>query len=145
MINKRWITLPLVYSRPFASKAVFWAILNEFEFAVEYGTVNGELKFIQNSNKMPVYALYNKLFKPPGNCLGAPPFWVLQDQVLCRVLPKLTSTELLKLLDLHQSKFKNTWKNSQNIEKRVPEGQFGNTSAAIWTSFPCAMFLWTVL
>ena len=33
MINKRWITLPVVYSRPFASKAVFWAILNEFEFA----------------------------------------------------------------------------------------------------------------
>ena len=40
MINKRWITLPVVYSRPFASKAVFWAILNEFEFAFE--TVKGE-------------------------------------------------------------------------------------------------------
>ena len=25
----------MVYSRPFASKAVFWAILNEFEFAVD--------------------------------------------------------------------------------------------------------------
>ncbi len=35
MINKRWITSPVVYSRPFASKAVFWAILNEFEFAVD--------------------------------------------------------------------------------------------------------------
>ena len=35
MINKRWITLPVVYGRPFASKAVFWAILNEFEFAVD--------------------------------------------------------------------------------------------------------------
>ena len=32
MINKRWITLPVVYSRTFASKAVFWAILNELEF-----------------------------------------------------------------------------------------------------------------
>ena len=35
MINKRWITLPVVYSRPFISKAVFWAILKEFEFAVD--------------------------------------------------------------------------------------------------------------
>ena len=35
MINKRWITLPVVYSRPFTSKAVFWAILKEFEFAVD--------------------------------------------------------------------------------------------------------------
>ena len=35
MINKRWITLPVVYSRPFASKAVFWAILNELQFAVD--------------------------------------------------------------------------------------------------------------
>ena len=33
MINKRWITLPVVYSRSFASKAVFWAILKEFWFA----------------------------------------------------------------------------------------------------------------
>ena len=40
----------MVYSRLFASKAVFLAILNEFEFAVDcsiyknvYGTVNGEL------------------------------------------------------------------------------------------------------
>ena len=36
MINKRWITLTVVYSRPFASKAVFWAILKEFEFAVDF-------------------------------------------------------------------------------------------------------------
>ena len=35
MINKRWITLSVVYSRPFTSKAVFWAILKEFEFAVD--------------------------------------------------------------------------------------------------------------
>ena len=35
MINKRWITLPVVYSRRFTSKAVFWAILKEFEFAVD--------------------------------------------------------------------------------------------------------------
>ena len=34
MLNKRWITLPVVYRRPFASKAVFWAILKDFEFAV---------------------------------------------------------------------------------------------------------------
>ena len=34
MLNKRWITLLVVYSRPFASKALFWAILKEFEFAV---------------------------------------------------------------------------------------------------------------
>ena len=42
MINKRWITLPVVYSRPFASKAVFWAILNEFEVAVAIGESNGK-------------------------------------------------------------------------------------------------------
>ena len=35
MINKRSITLPVVYSRPFTPKAVFWAILKEFEFAVD--------------------------------------------------------------------------------------------------------------
>ena len=35
MINKRWITLPVVYNRPFTSKAFFWAILNKFEFAVD--------------------------------------------------------------------------------------------------------------
>ena len=35
MINKGSITLPVVYSRPFASKAVFWAILKEFEFVVD--------------------------------------------------------------------------------------------------------------
>ena len=35
MINKRWITLPVVYSRRFTSKAVFWAILKEFDFAVD--------------------------------------------------------------------------------------------------------------
>ena len=34
MLNERWITLLVVYSRPFASKALFWAILKEFEFAV---------------------------------------------------------------------------------------------------------------
>ena len=31
MLYKRWITLPVVYSRPFASKAVFWEILKDFE------------------------------------------------------------------------------------------------------------------
>ena len=31
MLNRRWITLPVVYCRPFASKAVFWAILKDFE------------------------------------------------------------------------------------------------------------------
>ena len=34
MWNKRWITLPVEYSRPFAPKAVFWAILKEFELAL---------------------------------------------------------------------------------------------------------------
>ena len=34
MINKCWITLPVVYS-PFASKAFFWAILKEFEFTID--------------------------------------------------------------------------------------------------------------
>ena len=31
MLNRRWIILPVVYCRPFASKAVFWAILKDFE------------------------------------------------------------------------------------------------------------------
>ena len=35
MINKSWITLTVVYSRPFASKVVFSTILKEFEFAVD--------------------------------------------------------------------------------------------------------------
>ena len=35
MINKRSITLPVVYSRPFTPKSGFWAILKEFEFAVD--------------------------------------------------------------------------------------------------------------
>ena len=34
MFKKGRITLPVVYSRPFASKAVFWAILKDFDFAV---------------------------------------------------------------------------------------------------------------
>ena len=38
----------MVYSRPFASKAVFWAILKEFELL---GTVNGELRLFQNRSK----------------------------------------------------------------------------------------------
>ena len=35
MVNKRWITLPVVYSRRFTSKAAFWAILKELGFAVD--------------------------------------------------------------------------------------------------------------
>ena len=50
MLNKRWITLPVEYLRPFALKAVFWAILRDTEFAV-FGTVNGELNFLQNPSK----------------------------------------------------------------------------------------------
>ena len=37
MLNKSLITLPVVYRRSFASKAVFWAILKDFEFAVYCG------------------------------------------------------------------------------------------------------------
>ena len=43
MLNKRWITLPVVYRRSFASKAVFWAILKDFEFAL--------YKILQNRSK----------------------------------------------------------------------------------------------
>ena len=32
MINRRWITLPVVYSRRLPQKRFFWAILKEFEF-----------------------------------------------------------------------------------------------------------------
>ena len=35
MINKRLIALTVAYSRRFTSKAVFWAILKEFDFAVD--------------------------------------------------------------------------------------------------------------
>ena len=34
ILNKRLITLPVVYRRPFASKVVFWAILKDFELNV---------------------------------------------------------------------------------------------------------------
>ena len=50
----RKITLFVVYSRSFALKAVFRAILNDFEFTVpiiKLGTVNGELKLLQNRSK----------------------------------------------------------------------------------------------
>ena len=50
MINKRWITLSVVYSRPFTSKAVFWAILKEFEFAVDcsiYKKEKGGIKVLK--------------------------------------------------------------------------------------------------
>ena len=43
MITKRWITLPVVYSRPFAAKAVFWAILNEFDAQKTAFEANGWL------------------------------------------------------------------------------------------------------
>ena len=44
MSSKRWITLPVVYRRPFAPKAVFFlAILKEFEFALA--------KILQNRSK----------------------------------------------------------------------------------------------
>ena len=48
------ITLFVVYSRPFALKAAFRAILKDFEFTVpiiKLGTVNSELKLLQNRSK----------------------------------------------------------------------------------------------
>ena len=44
MINKRRISLPVVYSRPFASKAVFWTIL-------EWIWVRRWLFFIKDSQR----------------------------------------------------------------------------------------------
>ena len=32
MLNKRWITLPVAYCRPFVSREVLWAILKDFDF-----------------------------------------------------------------------------------------------------------------
>ena len=49
MSNKRWNILPVVHSRPFASKAVFWAILKEFEFAVHCAI--GELKQLRRPRR----------------------------------------------------------------------------------------------
>ena len=56
MLNKRWITLPVVYCRPFASKAVFWAILKDFEaqftrFLIVDETVNGDSKSFKIAKK----------------------------------------------------------------------------------------------
>ena len=58
MLNKRWITLPVVYCRPFASKAVFWSDLlfwvRRLLFLIIEGileTVKGKLKILQNSLK----------------------------------------------------------------------------------------------
>ena len=59
ILNKRWITLPVVYCRPFASKAFFWATLRDSEFAVllfliiekQLEAVKGELKILQNRSK----------------------------------------------------------------------------------------------
>ena len=52
MLNKRWITLPVVYRRPFASKTVFWAILKDFELAL--------YKILQNRSK-------NRFWEPLGH------------------------------------------------------------------------------
>ena len=52
--GEKQITLFVVYIRPFALKAVFRAILNDFEFTVpiiKLGTVNSELKLLQNRSK----------------------------------------------------------------------------------------------
>ena len=54
MINKRWITLPVVYSRPFTSKAVFWAILNEFEFAVDCSIWNSQRRAQTTQTSFPL-------------------------------------------------------------------------------------------
>jgi len=53
MLKKRWIILPVLYSRPFAPKAVFWAMLKEsaIYWVRPLGTVNGELKLLQNRSK----------------------------------------------------------------------------------------------
>ena len=53
MINKRWITLPVVYSRRFTSKAVFWAILKELDFAI--GKVIQRLFIIDLYTKLATY------------------------------------------------------------------------------------------
>ena len=36
MLNKLWITLRVVYRGPFISKALGWAFLKDFEFAIYY-------------------------------------------------------------------------------------------------------------
>ena len=39
-LNIRWISLPVLYSRPFASKALFWVILKDSELAVSVFLLN---------------------------------------------------------------------------------------------------------
>ena len=68
MINKRWITLPVVCSRRFTSKAVFWAILKEFEFAVdckEQSTERPESRDISGNFKRTPSAKFETMISEP--------------------------------------------------------------------------------
>ena len=49
MLNKPSITLTVACGRPFASKAVFWAILKDFEFAVYCFYDSKSLKIAQKT------------------------------------------------------------------------------------------------
>ena len=63
MINKRWITLPVVHSRRFTSKAVFWAILKEFDFAVDCSLQHTSLIVIKRRRRLRYFSQVDRL--PP--------------------------------------------------------------------------------
>ena len=61
MLNKRWITLPVVNSRPFASKANFWAILKDLSspFTVPNNRV---LKWWRHKNEISEIMGFVRIF-----------------------------------------------------------------------------------
>ena len=58
----------MVYSRPFASKAVFWAILNEFEFAVDCSIYKKATLMISDCSAVKVLESLNG--KEEGVCFN---------------------------------------------------------------------------
>ena len=61
MLNKRWISFPVVY--PFASKAVFWAILKDFEFAAYSHNI---IRNSKRRTKNPSKSLKKTAFEAKG-------------------------------------------------------------------------------
>ena len=62
MINIRWITLPVVYSRPFVWKAVFWAILKFSTFLLR--SLKAEQCDFRGKNRSGAGALSKQGFLP---------------------------------------------------------------------------------
>ena len=61
MLNKRWISFPVVYS--FASKALFWTILKDFEFAAYSPNI---IKNSKRQTQNPSKSLKKTAFEAKG-------------------------------------------------------------------------------